>query len=617
MSFLSMSPLLAGLLLAGTAATVGVLYWLKPPPRRIVVPSKLLWDRLLKEKRRSTFLDRLRWWISVIVALTIGLSVAAALGRPEFHWSGGEIPRMTIVMDNSATMAALTTDGFTRWDHAVALAKGLMREGSVDGEFLILDTSGQAPTRGPGDRRSALEVLDGLGVSLGASPQFPTPPELDGPLYFISDGVMVDDVPPEAEAISVYDPADNVGITAFEVAAVPSAPLEYQAFLEITNASLEPKEVSVRVSGVSEGGLRETLTLQAGESRRRTIELAAFDRGPVRAAATSEGDAFTVDDLAFSFLPVRSLTRIALVTPGSVYLESALAEEPRLRVSSLTPDEYDPRARADLYIFDRWAPEEPPPGPSLLFLPPNVGWLAPTVAVITSPPVSGRNSEHPLTRFVSLEDLRVDRAVRFGLPADDPAGEEGGADPEANDTPDTGMEVIVGSDELPLIIATEAPSKVIRAAFALEDSNFALQPAFPIFLRNVLSWTMDERAAMPRSPGRVEVPLAGGEVTDLGGQEITASQVSDRTVFVADAPGLYTVAAGSRRVRVSVSVLDRERTAINASSFSPQDRAAGSPEVLGAAGDPTRSGELWVVLLGVAMGLVILEWFTYHRRWTV
>ena len=604
-----MSPLLAGLILAGTAAAVAALYWLKPPPRRMVVPSRLLWNRLLKEKRRSTFLDRLRWWISLMIALTIGLSVAAAMGRPEFSWAGGDIPRMTIVMDNSATMATRAPDGFTRWEHAVALARGLLQQGSVDGEFLIFDTSGQAPSRDPGDRRSALEILDGLSVSLGASSQFPTPAAADGPLYFISDGVMVDDVPAEAEVISVYDPADNVGITAFEVGSVPSAPLEYQAFLEITNASLGSKEVSVRLSGAGEGGLRETLTLRAGESRGLTIDLSSFDRGPVRVAVITDGDAFAADDLAFAFLPVRSRTRIALVSPGSVYLESALADEPRLRVTSLTPGEYDESVRADLYIFDRWAPQEPPPGPALLFLPPNVGWLATTVAVLTSPAVSGWDPDHPLMRFVSLEDLRVDRAVRF----------MGTADASSD------VEVIVGTRELPLMIAAEVPQKmaaelplkIIRVAFALEDSNFPLQPAFPIFLSNVLSWMMDERGALLRSPGRVEVPLPEAEVTDLEGAEIAASQVSGRTVFVAEEPGLYTVAAGARRLRVAVSLADREHTAVNASSFSPDDRATAPPAALRLAGEQAGGSELWVVLLAVATLLVIVEWFTYHRRWTV
>ena len=176
MIFLGMSAGMMGILLGTTVAAVVFLYWLKPPPQRVIVPSTLLWDRLLKEKKKNPFLDRLRWWISLVLALTIGLAVASGIGRPELSSSGRGIRNITVVIDNSATMATRTSDGFTRWEHAVAYAGQVLRQGSASGQFLILDTSGQAPPGEPGDRRSALEVLAGLTVSLGDEPQFPDLP---------------------------------------------------------------------------------------------------------------------------------------------------------------------------------------------------------------------------------------------------------------------------------------------------------------------------------------------------------------------------------------------------------------------------------------------------------
>ena len=159
MIFLGMSAGMAGVLLGTTVAVVVFLYWLKPPPQRVVVPSTLLWDRLLKEKKRNTFVDRLRWWLSLMLALTIGLAVAVGMGRPELSSSTGDLRNITVVIDNSATMATRTADGFTRWDQAVAHAERFLRQGSASGNFLILDTSGQAPPGEPGDRRAALSVM--------------------------------------------------------------------------------------------------------------------------------------------------------------------------------------------------------------------------------------------------------------------------------------------------------------------------------------------------------------------------------------------------------------------------------------------------------------------------
>ena len=603
MSFLSLSPAMAGLLLAATAATVVVLYWLKPPPKRVVVPSSILWNRLMREKKKQTLLDRLRWWISLLVAIAIGLSLATALGRPELGGGGDEARDITVVIDNSATMATRTADGFTRWDHAVAQARALLQEGNASSTFLVVDTAGQAPPTEASNRADALDVLEGLSVSLGGESQFPVLPPSDGEIYFVSDGVMVDSVPPDANLVSVYEAADNVGITAFEIRSVPIAPLIYQAFLEVTNASPGVKEVSVRLSGSGSGRLGETMTLQPGESQGRIVDLSSFDRGPVRVAVTTDSDAFPADDYAFSFLPVRATTRVVLVSPGSVYLENLLLLEPRIELDFRTPGEYTQGIAGDVFIFDRFAPANPPPGPTLLFLPPDVPWLSPTLEIVDAPAVEGWNRAHEVLQFVSLEDLRVDRAARISPLADAQGSEL--------------AEIIVGSRLMPLVVALESPEKILRVSFALEDSNFALQPGFPIFLSNALAWMMDEQVAVPRAPGRVEVPLAAAVVVDLEGHELATWPLADRTVFVADEPGLYTAESGSRRLRVAVNLVDHRRSAVNATRFGAEVTAARAWQPLAAMQPRGWGDDLWALLLIVATALIIGEWFTYHRRLTV
>ena len=80
MRFLAL-PYWQALLLVGlTAAAIAALYWLKPPPRRLLVPSNLLWRMVLKERKSSY--DQLRWLISLLLALAIGAAIALAVGRP-------------------------------------------------------------------------------------------------------------------------------------------------------------------------------------------------------------------------------------------------------------------------------------------------------------------------------------------------------------------------------------------------------------------------------------------------------------------------------------------------------------------------------------------------------
>ena len=602
-----------GVLLGATVATVVFLYWLKPPPQRVVVPSTLLWDRLLKEKKRNTLLDRLRWWLSLMLALIIGLSVASGMGRPELSSPGRDVRNITVVIDNSATMATRTADGFTRWEHAVAHAGRVLGQGSASGQFLILDTSGQAPPGEPGDRRSALEVLTELTVSLGDEPQFPDLPEGESEIFFISDGVLVDDAPPEATLISVFEPAHNVGITVFQVEALPSEPTRFQAFVQVKNASDVGKQITLRLSGSNEGGIRDTLTLGPGETRGRSIDLGSFERGPVRAVVTADSDAFPADDYAYGFLPIRTETRVLLVTRGNVYLENVLADEPRLSLAVVSPAQYDPQVSADVYIFDRFAPPRAPGGPTLVFLPPDVEWLTQTLAVVEAPEVLGWNPAHPVLRFVALEDLRIDRAARIAMPEERDAGPTSAVG-EAGREPDA--EVVVGSLLLPLILVSERPERIVRVSFALEDSNFPLHPGFPIFLTNTLGWLMDEQVALARAPGRIEVPLVMAAVTDLEGSDVATWPLSNRTVFMADQPGLYTVAQGDRRLRVAVNLASTARTSVNDSGFASDEITSAASTVL-AGTEVGPSEELWMALLLLALFLVVVEWVTYHRRLTV
>ena len=250
----------------------------------------------------------------------------------------------------------------------------------------------------------------------------------------------------------------------------------------------------------------------------------------------------------------------------------------------------------------------------MLFLPPNVEWLTRTLDIVEAPEVPGWNPAHSVLRFVALEDLRIDRAARIAVPADresrpeSSVGEPGGV---------RASEIVVGNRSLPLILVTDQADRIVRVSFALEDSNFPLHPGFPIFLSNTMRWLMDEQVALARAPGRVEVPLPLATVTNLEGSEIVAWPLSDRTVFEADQPDLYTVvAAGDRRLRVAVNLASAERSSVNDSRLAAGEITAAASIVVAGA-EPGPNEELWIFFLLLALLLVVAEWVTYHRRLTV
>ena len=129
MTFLALSPLQTALLALITTSIIVGLYLLKLRHRRVLISSSILWRRVLDERQMHSLWEKLRRIISIIVAATIALLIAMSLARPEIESLTGKNERVVIVLDTSPTMNAHTSDGTTRWQHAIERAKSLLDSG--------------------------------------------------------------------------------------------------------------------------------------------------------------------------------------------------------------------------------------------------------------------------------------------------------------------------------------------------------------------------------------------------------------------------------------------------------------------------------------------------------
>jgi pimeloyl-ACP methyl ester carboxylesterase len=213
---------------------VVLLYQLKPSPRRLTVSSALVWRRVLRERARTP--DRLRWWVSLLLAVAVALMLALGLTRPELGAFGGAAERVLLVLDNSATLATLTADGKTRWNHAIERAREIVRAGGPGSRYMVADAQRTIASPRFEEPDVALATLGRLRLVTGGRPVFPDVPRVGGSgvrTVLATDGVA-DLLPPaQTETLSVFQPADNVGITAFDLRAAPGDRRRYQAFVEV------------------------------------------------------------------------------------------------------------------------------------------------------------------------------------------------------------------------------------------------------------------------------------------------------------------------------------------------------------------------------------------------
>src|SRR6185436_1244863 len=102
-----------------------------------VVPSSVIWDRVLRESRPRG--DRLRWWLSLLLAALI---VTGMVGTAVQLYPAGThgVESLIVVIDDSPTMATRTTDGSTRLEHALAKARALIQARPPGCQIWLADT---------------------------------------------------------------------------------------------------------------------------------------------------------------------------------------------------------------------------------------------------------------------------------------------------------------------------------------------------------------------------------------------------------------------------------------------------------------------------------------------
>jgi len=593
----ALAPVAGLLAVLGAAAAVVLLYLLKPPPSTVLVPSSILWERALRQSHPSA--QRLRWWVSLLLALLIATALTSALlGSRAGDGVAARAEKLIVVIDDSPTMATRTTDGSTRLAHALAKARALLAGRPAGSRIWLADTMHLVATPAFLDRTAALAQLAHLHVVHGEWPAIVLPAE-SSPVetVIITDGVSVGAVPDRARVESVFESVENAGITAFELRALPARPWRYVAYVELVNAGGADKNIELTINGLAGKRLSRTVPVEAGGTRHELIDVSDFGSGPVRASITMPGDGLAADDVAYAVLPAHRVLRVALVTNHNPFLKNALQTQPRVQLTSMTPARYSDASGYDAVVFDRFAPKQPPLVPAMLFHPPRVDWLPPPGQEVANLSVAGWNAAHPLLENASLADLSVKQARAVNLQGRD------------------GAESVIAKAPggMPLIVARADASRWVLVAFALEASNFPLQAGFPIFMNNALDWLVGGHDHFARRLGTIEIPVADARVVAADGTEVPSWDIAGGSLFQSDAPGLFTVVSAHQRLWVAVNLLDRRTTEVNKSVLA-QDKAS----VAGPVGAHLMSGiDASFMLLFGALLLLLIEWWTWNRRITV
>jgi hypothetical protein len=516
----------SGLWLLGLLVPLVLLYVLKIRRQRVTVSSTWLWAAAARDLAAKSPFKRLVPQLPLLLELLALSLLALALSRPASR--GGHIAgeHVAIVVDTSASMAALEPDGRSRLAHARDAASAVIRALAPGAQAVIVEAGREAHVVSAmdSDRRrleaslAKLEGSDAEGRMTQAIATASTqlrPYDRGARLVVVSDGALADrDAFASSrlpiELVRVGGPIDNAALVRLDIASSedPSSHREQvQAFAMVENYGSKARSLYVTLSerNVTEPLASRRIDLGPGE---RAPVVLGFEPAPGDAGAgliveLSPHDALPSDDRAYGRVPSGAKLSVVMApSKGNAWVARALASDPNVDLlgASLAGLAGAGVAADALVVVDGACPADAP-GADLLILNPPPGPCGTTVvgANIDNPVVTSWAEVDPRLRFLSLDGVELTRAHRL-----EPGSPQAG---------------LVQSREGTLIADASSPGRSMTVVgFDVGDSNWPLKASFVLFMRNVVELARSHRLRGAEAPAKtgeaysLRVPVDVSEV---------------------------------------------------------------------------------------------------------
>ncbi|MFZ4507623.1 MAG: vWA domain-containing protein [Fimbriimonas sp.] len=604
MNFALQAP--SGLLwLLPLGGAIVALYLLRMRRRDVRVPASFLWPERTEEIRANALFQKLRFsWLLVLQLLALA-ALIFAVARPQTKQFGltGEVT--VLVVDASASMGATDVQP-TRFDEARALAReainsakpgdriALIEAGPVPRVIFPLGNDPQRQLAALGSmERSDAEADTGEALRLAAA----LVGSLEGArIVLLSDGVF-----PKIEnfargkAAFVYKSIGkgdkNLSIQALGVSETAQGPA---AFVSVQNHSLSP--VNGVITLYADGSAIDStkISLKYTSKWGRVVPVPAGAK--VLEAKLEAGDLLKADNYAVALTNPAASLRVLLITPGDIFLERALALDPRVtldRAPSVPANMKGTGPGAyDVVVFDG-VPQEPVKASGVLvFGLAGVGSPVKREGTLKAP-VFLVSEPHPLMDAVDLRGVFIDQGEKVSAVGS--------------------AKVVATSSGGPLVVVSERRGRQVYVAFEPLKSDFPLQPSFPIFVANALTYlagqaatdTLAVRAAAPFSLNGV----ANATLTGQGVSKSLVGQGGSLAIREIQQVGKYALATGGRKIDVFATMQSAEE-----SNLAPRPELDLGGGIVKSTQTPARFADFWRPLILLCLAVLGAEWWLFARK---
>jgi Ca-activated chloride channel family protein len=590
-------------LLAPLIGVVILLYLLKMKRRDLRVPATFLWPKRTEEIRANSLFQKLRFsWLMVLQILALTF-VIVALARPQTvqHGLAGRVT--VLVVDASASMGSTDVKP-SRFDEAKNLASSAVSSAQTGDRIAIVE-AGPIPRvlcalSNDSDRLrravSDLQLYDsetdvGDAMRLAASL---VGTENSARIVLLSDGVfdpIVNFAPGKASVVyqTIGKSDRNLAVDALGTTDTPGG---RQLFCGVRNFAADAMKGTISI--YADGKLLDSDDVSvAGRTHWGKTVAAPADAKVLEAKLTSPDDVLQADNTLVALTSPGASLRVLLVTKGDLFLERALALDPRVTLDRTDTAPVDGAPAYDIVVFDGIR-EVPVKSRGVLTFG-SAGDPSPVSVIGSSQsPRFKLASKDPLLNAVDLTSVYVGKAEQV----------------KAKSTAD----VLAQTTEGPLVVESKGDQRQVYVAFEPMQSDFPLQVGFPIFIANALDFLGGEGDSS-------RLAIRAGSPFSIASTTLATLTAPDNSTFKIEPTGSSLIVRQARKVgQYKLSIGSQNKTVYASlrsdleSNVLPKDTLALGGASVKATASPARFADFWRPAILLALLTLVGEWWLFAKR---
>lgn len=551
-------------LLAGLVPLV-LLYVLKVRRDRLKVSSTWLWAAAQRDLlARSPFrklVPQVPLFLQALALILLALALAHIATRSK-KLAGDSV---AIVVDASASMAALDESGKTRLELAREAAAGLVASLSPGSQAMVVEAGREVSVLSnfdddPKRLRTAIQRIGptdaeaDLGAAVVLAAERLAQRNGAHRIVVVTDGALANEaaltnVSVPLDVIEVGSPVENVGIVRADVRVGldrVSQREEVQVFAMLASFASRPRElyVTARLDNTDYVLASRRLLLEPGERTPVELSFAAApgDIGKGLVVEIAPRDAFPTDDVFYARIPHgRRMPVVVASSRPSPWIERALAADPHLDVYRAAPSELesDLIPTDALVVVEGECPRPSAYGLALLVIDPKEG---PCLGIHVGPSkerpeITSWASSDPRLRFLHLDDLFLAKASILEVPGKN--------------------QELVRTSLGPIVADASTPGRPVTiVGFDVGESDWPLKASFVVFMRNIAEQARERRwlglspSLRPGEPMKISVP-PGTERVRVEGPDGFRAEATPRDGFA--------IVAGTKRAGLYLASFEGKR----------------------------------------------------------